>query len=68
MNKHSVITIIAIIVIIIPFAYSGLNILGAHQLEYRWSHLGDFNFFTMSNHGEIEFCNTIPFWTSFQKI
>ena len=22
----------------------------------------------MSNHGEIEFCNPIPFWTSFQKL
>jgi hypothetical protein len=68
MNKHSIITVVAIIVIIIPFAYSGLNILGAQQLEYRWSNPGDFSFFTMSNHGEIEFCNPIPFWTSFQKL
>ena len=68
MNKHSIITVIAIIVIIIPFAYSGLSILGAQQLEYRWSNPGDFSFFTMSNHGEIEFCNPIPFWASFQKL
>jgi len=68
MNKHTIITVIAIIVIIIPFAYSGLNILGIQQLEYRWSNPGDFSFFTMSNHGEIEFCNPIPFWVSFQKL
>ena len=32
MNKYSIITTIAIIIIIIPFAYSGLNIIGANQL------------------------------------
>ncbi len=67
MNKHSIITGIAIIVIIIPFLVSGLNILGSQTLEYRWNGPGTFSFFGMSNHGEIEFCNTIPFWTSFQK-
>jgi len=35
MNKHSIITIIAIIVIVIPFAYAGLSIVGVGQLEYR---------------------------------
>ena len=67
MNKHSIITIIAIIVIITPFAYSGLSIAGMQQMEYRWDSPGDFNFFTMSNSGNIEFCNTMPFWTSFQN-
>ncbi|HEY5735555.1 MAG TPA: thr operon leader peptide [Nitrosopumilus sp.] len=67
MNKHSIITIIAIIIIVIPFVHSGLSIVGNQQLEYRWDNPGQFSFFTMSNSGEIEFCNTIPFWTSFQK-
>jgi hypothetical protein len=67
LNKYSVITAIAIIVIIIPFAHSGLSIVGIQQLEYRWSSPGDFSFFTMSNSGNIEFCNTMPFWTSFQS-
>lgn len=68
MNKHSVITIIAIIVIIAPFAYSGLSILGIQQLEYRWNNPGQFTFFTMSNHGSMEFCNAMPFWISFEKM
>jgi len=34
MNKHTVITIIAIIVIVAPIAYSGFSILGVQQLEY----------------------------------
>ena len=67
MNKYSVITFIAIIIIITPFAYSGLNIIGANQLEYKWNGIGEFSFFAMSNSGDIEFCNPMPFSTSFQK-
>jgi len=67
MNKHSVITTIAIVIIIIPFAYSGLNIVGAQQLEYRWNDQGEFSFFALSNSGEIRLCNNMPFWISFQK-
>ena len=67
MNKHTVITIIAIVVIIIPIAHSGLSIVGTQQLEYRWDNPGEFTFFTMLNQGEMEFCNTMPFWTTFQK-
>ena len=67
MNTHSIITAIAIIVIVTPFAYSGLSIVGAQQLEYRWDNPGEFTFFTMLNQGEMEFCNTMPFWITFQK-
>ncbi len=67
MNKHSIITAIAIVIIVIPFAYSGFSIVGAQQLEYRWDNPGEFTFFTMLNQGEMEFCNTMPFWTSFQN-
>jgi len=67
MNKHTVITIIAIIVIVAPIAYSGLSIIGVQQLEYRWDNPGEFTFFTMLNQGEMEFRNTIPFWISIQK-
>jgi hypothetical protein len=67
MNKYSIITLIAIIVIIIPFAYFALSVIGVQQLEYRWNNPGEFTFFTMLNHGEMEFCNAIPFWISFEK-
>jgi hypothetical protein len=67
MNKHSIITLIAIIVIIIPFAYSASSVIGVQQLEYRWDNPGEFTFFTMLNQGEMEFCNAIPFWMSFEK-
>lgn len=68
MNKHSIITAIAIIVIVIPFAHSGLSIIGIDQLEYRWNSPGAFTFFTMSNHGNMEFCNPMPFWISFERL
>ena len=68
MNKHSIITIIAIIVIILPFAHWGSSIIGMQQLEYRWGSTGQFSFFTMSNHGAMELCNTMPFWVSFEKL
>ena len=45
MNKYSAITFVAIIAIIIPFAYSGLNIIGANQLEYNWNSVEEFSFF-----------------------
>jgi len=67
MNKHSIITAIAIVIIVIPFAHYASSIVGAQQLEYRWDNPGEFTFFTMLNQGEMEFCNTMPFWTSFQK-
>ena len=47
MNKYSTITLIAIIIIISPFAYSGLNIIGANQLEYKWNGSEGFSFFAM---------------------
>lgn len=67
MNKYSIITSIAIVVIIIPFLHSGLSIAGAQQLEYRWNGPGQFSFFALSNSGQMEFCNTMPFWISLQK-
>ena len=68
MNKHVIITAIAISVIIITIAQSGLSVVGAQQLEYRWGNPEEFNFFTMLNDGGVEFCNAMPFWISFQKV
>lgn len=67
MNKHAVITIIAIIAIIIPFAYSAMNIYAAGQLEYRWSEPGKFSFFELSNNGNIELCNATPFMANLKS-
>ena len=68
MNKYSVITIIAILIIISPFVYSGINIAGAEQLQYKWSDSEKFSFFEMMNNGELELCNPMPFSISFEKL
>ncbi|MCY4490208.1 MAG: thr operon leader peptide [Thaumarchaeota archaeon] len=67
MNKHTVISIVAIIVIIIPFLYSGMNIYAAEQLQYRWGDVERFSFFAMSNSGYVEFCNPTPIWADIKN-
>lgn len=67
MDRHSKIILVAIIVIIIPFAYSILNIYATEQLQFRWSDQNKFNYFALSNNGDVEFCNALPYWTSFKK-
>lgn len=67
MDKYSIITISAIIVIIVPFAVSAANIIGAEQMQYRWNSPGLFSFFKMSTNGSLEFCNTLPFWISIDR-
>lgn len=67
MDKYSKIALVAIIAIIIPFAYSVLNIFAAEHLQFRWSNQDRFNYFSLSNGGDMEFCNTLPYWASFQK-
>lgn len=68
MNRHTVITGIAITVIVIPFVYSGLNIYAVEQIQYRWSVTEKFNFFAMSNGGNVEFCNTSPMWAHIKDL
>lgn len=67
MNKHSAITIVAIIAIIIPFAYSLMNVHAAEELKYKWDEPGRFSFFELSNNNEIELCNTVQYAVDFKK-
>ena len=67
MDKYSKITLVAIIIIVIPLVYSVLNIYAAEQLQFRWSEHDKFNYFALSNNGNVEFCNTLPYWASFKK-
>lgn len=67
MNKHSKITLVVIILIVIPFVYSVLNIYAANQLQFRWNDHGKFNYFALSNNGNMEFCNTVPFLVNIKK-
>lgn len=60
MNKHSIITIIAIIVIAIPVIYGIWNAISAENLELR-SPGETFRYFDMASNEKIEICNPNPF-------
>lgn len=67
MNKNTIVTCIAIIAIIIPFAYSAMNIYAAEHIQYRWGGQGEFSFFELSNGGILELCNTVPYAANFKN-
>ena len=68
MNKHTIIVIVASIVIAAPFAYSAWNIFTLDNLELRSSQYGQFSFFEISNGRAIEVCNPFPFYVSFDRL
>ena len=63
MNKHTMITIIATVTIIVPFVYSAMNVYAAEQLKYNWNKPEDFAFFDVLNGGNIQLCNTMEMST-----
>ena len=67
MNRYSVVTVVAIIVIVSPFAVSAINVVGVQQTDYRWNSAETFSFFKLSTGGELEFCNRLPFFVNFQN-
>ena len=68
MDKHSLIVIIALIVIAIPFVYSGWNIYAVNQLQIHGTDEERFRFFDMISDGSIEVCNPSPFFVNFNKL
>jgi len=67
MNKYSIITIIAIILIIIPISYGLWGIYSVEQLQLRTPD-DEFSYFDMSNYEQIEVCNSMPFFVSFNGL
>ena len=67
MNKYSVITAIAIIVIITPVLYGIWGIYSVDKLQIRTSD-NEFSYFDMSNYEKIEMCNPLPFFVSFNGL
>ena len=64
MNKHSIITTMAIIVIIIPVLYGVWGILSVEQIQLRTPN-EDFSYFEMAHDEKIQMCNPMPFFVSF---
>lgn len=64
MNKYSIITAVAIIVIIIPILYGVWAIFSVEQIQLRTPN-EEFSYFEMANKEEIQICNPMPFFVSF---
>jgi hypothetical protein len=67
MNKHSLITVIAIVAIIIPILYGLWGIYSVEQIQMRTTN-SEFSYFEMANYEEIEMCNPLPFFVSFNGL
>ncbi len=68
MNRYTIISIIAITGIVVPCLYGIVNVYAAQNIEYRWYGQSDFSLFELTDNGSIEFCNTVPFWSNFERI
>jgi len=67
MNKHTVIVIVASIVIAAPFVYAGWNIFAIDQIQFSGTD-EKFRFFEIVNDGKINVCNPLPLYVNFDKI
>ena len=66
MNKHSVIVIIASIVIAGTLVFTALNIYAAEQIQLGVTDQQEgFRYFKLINDGMISICNPLPFYASF---
>ena len=67
MDKYTIISIIAISILVVTVGFSVLNILAAETLQFRGTD-GDFSFFGLNEKGTIEVCNTLPFFSTGDKL
>jgi len=62
-----VIVIIASVVIISTFAYSGWNIYAVEQLQFSIADKEKFTYFDMINDAKVAVCNPLPFFVNFNE-
>ena len=65
-NKHTVIVIISIAIIISSLGYSSLNIVSANNLQFKWA-TKNFDFTSIMYGGNAEACNDSDYPASFAK-
>ena len=67
MDKYTIISIIAIFVLVLTVGFSVLNVLAAESLQFRGAD-ASFTFFGFNENGTIEVCNSLPFFTTGDKL
>lgn len=68
MNKHTIIVIIASIVIAASIGWAIWNIIVADQIQLRGANQNAFSYFSLINAKEISICNPTSFYTSFSNL
>lgn len=66
-NKHTIIVIASIIVIMASLGYSSLNLVSAKDLQFRWNKIGAFDFIAILVRGNLVVCNNSDLPSSFQS-
>jgi len=67
MNKHTIIVIVASIVIILAIGFSAWNIFSADQIQFK-AVKQNFSYFHLINNGKISMCNPLPFPANFNDV
>lgn len=68
MNKHTIIVIIASILIAGTIGFTFWNIILIEQIHFGTANQSDFRFFGLINEEEITLCNPSPFYTTFNNL
>ena len=68
MNKHTVIAIIASIVILGTVGFTISNIFMIDQLQLRIANADEFSYFKFINEERLSVCNTSSFYTTFNEL
>ena len=67
MNKHTIIVIIASVLIAGTVGFTFLNAVLAEQIQFTVTDQDDFRYFGLINEEKILLCNPTPFYTSFDN-
>ena len=68
MNKHTIIVIVASIVIVSTVAFTVWNIFLANGIEFSGANQNDFRYFGLINEENISICNPSSFYTTLNNL
>ena len=68
MNKHSIIVIIASIVIVVTLGFTVLSFFAINQLQFKTADKDGFSYFDLIHDKKISLCNPTPFYAKINEI
>ena len=67
MDKHTLIVIVASVVIVSAIGFSVWNIFSAGNVEFMAT-TQNFKYFELINNGKVSMCNPLPFYANFNDV